>query len=227
MQGKYNFFLRHFNSLTTSSEPLVYIMLSGLPCTGKSTWREKIVNILAENGISVLVISSDDIAYTMRDEFNQNNTSSNTITYTDICTTHRAELEERYRKAVVASTTGHDVVILDRTYLTSDRREKVLNLISPNPTHIVSLTIQNESEWEKRLAIRNSSESDKMIDQNIINYLKQGMEPPTKKEGFASVSTCCAVGEPGWENEFDKSITEIIKKLPAKDNQQAPMCTYI
>lgn len=217
MKGKSEFFL------PAPNKPLVYIMLSGLPCTGKSTLRAKMLSIFNKSKIPCTVISGDDIAYKMCNEFNN---KLNKVTYTDICNSHRIALEERYQKAVVDSTKERGVVILDRTYLTLNRRKGTLDLIKNNPVHIVSLTISNRLDWQARLEKRNSIEADKMISQDIIAFLEKDMAPPTKEEGFASVLTCSAVGEPGWEKEFDEIIVELRKLISfATDKEQPLLCT--
>jgi uridine kinase len=69
-----------------------FIMLSGLPCTGKTTWRNQVIEKL-NSYVNITVISGDDIAIQLRDNINKLDLQK--LTYMDICNTpkYREQLE--------------------------------------------------------------------------------------------------------------------------------------
>ena len=196
----------------------IFIMLSGLPCTGKSTWRSHMLNKLNELKIPVQVISADDMAFQMCDE----SQSENKLTYELIFSSaqYRSVLEQRCQDALRASQKQNGgFVILDRTYLTVDKRAAAFKVLSNHKVHIVTFDIHDPLNWKTRLSQRNSENPDKNITPEIIAGLKNGATPPTKSEGFASVIPCCAVGEPDWETRFTNSITTLISLHNTKQSQ--------
>lgn len=205
MQQKHSFF-----SPKPSNDIPVYIMLSGLPCTGKSTWRQKMLSRLNELRIPVTVHSADDLAFVIRDEMNQRHRHSPPLTYADILTTYRPMLENRFKEAVLQSRKQSGVIILDRTYLTTQKRSEVLTLIPSSEVHVLSFTIKNQEAWQENLNKRNDKEAEKKITPEIINYLNKDRSNPELAEGFASTSSCLAVGEVGWEESFNASIESLI-----------------
>lgn len=188
-------------------------MLSGMPCTGKSTWRKQIIEELKKQSIPVNVVSADDIAFQLRDQYNDNlrKTADTLLTYMDICNqaNHRKELEKEYEKKLIAANELSGIVILDRTHLTPMLRNKELKLIK-SQVHCVSFIINDHNSWQMRLHKRNKDDPEKLVLNNIIEKLAIDSYPPECKEGFESIILCRAIGEQGWEKIFSKTIAEVI-----------------
>lgn len=77
------------------SDP-IYILLSGIPCSGKSTWRQQMLSQLSRFDIPVTVLSADDIAFRMCEQHNQQQDAGKELHYSDMMTTHRESLEHQF-----------------------------------------------------------------------------------------------------------------------------------
>lgn len=198
-------------TLNTQNKPM-FIMMSGVPCSGKSTWSTLMLERLKRLQIPLSILSADDMAFEMCAEYNLAATASNKLTYTDMCTTYRDKLEQRYQAALLqAKQQCKGIVILDRTYLSSRWRTEVLRLIDSTSVHCVTFDVTDKHAWRKNLSKRNKENPDKNITEQIIASLTRYATNPTIHEGFLSVNECGAVGEPGWENAFKQVMTQLIQ----------------
>lgn len=190
----------------------MFIMLSGLPCTGKSTWCMHMLDALNMRHIPVSILSADEMALQMCEEHNSKKSNQDKIlTYTTVCTTHRMQLEERYKAAVHMTCHQHSgIVILDRTYLASRWRTEVLNVIGAKWVHAITFDVTNTANWRKNLKHRNIINPEKNITNKVIASLMRYASPPTTDEGLTSITPCVALGEPGWEHKFQQTITKLI-----------------
>lgn len=187
------------------------IVLSGLPCTGKSTWSEKFISKAKLNGMSVKVVSSDAISYRICDEHNQKVPAEERLNYATVWKFHRQKIEDTYQADIMMAKSEADVVILDRTHTTFEARAKALKLAEGIPSiHLLSMRILNEKTWNDKLMERNQRETNKLITPEIIGLLKRDASDPAKTEGFHSILACSAIGEPEWEDTFDASIDRLI-----------------
>ena len=175
--------------------------------------------------IPVSILSSDDLAFEMCTEYNLAEKAPNKLTYTDICTTYRNKLEQRYQAAVLqAQKQRQGIVILDRTYLSARWRTEVLRLINSKSVHCVTFDVTDEHAWHANLSKRNKETPDKNITEQIISSLTRHATPPTIHEGFLSVNKCGALGEPGWEDAFKQVITQLIHHYTKKLLTTEPYC---
>ncbi|MFI5343693.1 MAG: AAA family ATPase [Chlamydiales bacterium] len=192
-------------------KPAMCIILSGLPCTGKSTWGEQFAGKL--RGLTVKVISSDAISYQICEEYNTD-PSREPLDYASVWRDHRSEIEDRYKSTIdQAKIDGStDIIIFDRTHTTLLARKKVLEFAKGvQEIHLVSFQILNEAAWNDRLEGRNESHPDKKITPAIISILRNDASPPEQAEGFSSICACLSIGELGWEIEFENSINKMIE----------------
>lgn len=191
---------------------LMFIMLSGVPCSGKSTWRAQMVSELERHNIPVTTLSADDIAWQMCVEHNQKNDPREAkLTYTAMCTTYRARLEQQYKSALLkAKNQPGGIVILDRTYLTSRWREAVLNVLVSDAVSLVTFAVRDKAAWRKNLVQRNTQNPQKNISPAVIASLTKSATAPTIDEGFAAIISCRAIGEPCWEITFKQAIDSLI-----------------
>lgn len=140
--------------IATPSLP-IFIMLSGVPCVGKSTWREQMVQELNRLNIPITVLSADDMAFQMGDELQ--------LSYSDIFAHHRNALEERFKRELLKSRSqSGGFVILDRTYLNAPWRKETLKLINSKSVHIVTFNVMDEQAWRENLKRRNEQNPKKL-----------------------------------------------------------------
>lgn len=141
-------------------------MLSGLPCSGKSTWVE---NNRDEDDV---VISTDAIL--------EDWARKQGITYSEI-------FEKEIRHATAVSETNlrfavkmKQNIIWDQTNLTVNSRTKKLKKIDPSYTRkLVFFNVPFEVIL-RRLPLRPG----KVIPINVINQMRESMQFPTYDEGW-------------------------------------------
>jgi predicted kinase len=187
-----------------------WVMLSGLPCTGKSTWRTQFTAVAKAKNLNTTIISSDDLALDVCAEYNKEHVHYNGLFKNSALV---AALEEKYANAVVAAKTSDtDIIILDRTYMTVARRKAMLDQLGAADVHVAHFKINDEATWKTNLNKRNTEHPDKLIDDAIIAKLNTDATSPQLSEGFRSVATVLPVGENGFENSFSASIADFIRR---------------
>ena len=198
--------------MTSPLRPIMGIVLSGLPCTGKSTWSDRFTAKSHLKGWKVKVISSDTISYKICDEYNEKNV--NKLNYTTVWNDHRQEIENQYKSEISKAIKDRaaDIVIFDRTHTTLTTRSKALQLAQEIETiYLLSLKILDENAWHEKLKVRNEMSPNKTITPEIIAYLKNGASAPEQSEGFASIFSCSAIGEADWDKGFDDSVEQLLE----------------
>lgn len=213
-----------FNPNGQSMEKPMVIMLSGLPCTGKSSWRGQFIKAAQAVNLPVHVVCADDLAFQLRDEWNATKPAETPFTYQAICETHRQVLDTRYQDELQKAMGKPGIVILDRTYLTAARRGDVLKLIQSAAVHCVHFVIKDKPAWEKKLKQRNEGEQEKQITDNILDKLGENALLPDIDEGFASVMSCPAVSEENWQDGLKLTIHELITGYQTATKSPAPHC---
>lgn len=148
-----------------------YIMLSGLPASGKSTLREELQKKWPLV-IKPVVISSDD--------FIEDFAKGCGLTYTEVFPKIIAEAafqtKENFRKAI--SEKRH--IIHDMTHLSVKSRKRNLDLLNDDYLKICIYTCVDEEERQKRMLQRTEKFIPPEIDQNMRN----SWEVPRRYEGF-------------------------------------------
>lgn len=225
MQEQYEHTAAHrfFLSNNGSKSDPFFILLSGTPCVGKSTWREHLLSECFVLGIPVYIVSSDDIAFLIRDELNQRITDNPALTYTDICTKHRDIVEHRIKEAIGEARNKTGIIILDRTYLNKAARANILELIKGMPVHALYFKINDEPLWQSNFDKRNDSETDKKIPSTAVKMMTTNSSEPTTEEGFLSVTECLSIGEPDWERiakETREQFISIYQEHIRKNKQE-------
>lgn len=193
----------------------IYILLVGAPCTGKSAWRAQMQEALKEQQILNSSLSHDDIVYQLIAEKKESDPAC-TLTYHELCQSNEYTKikAERFSQAFdLAKTQKNGVVIIDRTHLSANFRNNVLDQIGRTElVYAVYFEVQDKKAWEKNLSIR-STQTDKIITMDIVNKLSQGASVPLLEEGFTRVITCTVYGERDWNEVFSESIQSIMDDL--------------
>ncbi|WP_133136808.1 AAA family ATPase [Legionella rowbothamii] len=205
--------------IATPSLP-IFIMLSGVPCVGKSTWREQMVQELNRLNIPITVLSADDMAFQMGDELQ--------LSYSDIFAHHRNALEERFKRELLKSRSqSGGFVILDRTYLNAPWRKETLKLINSKSVHIVTFNVMDEQAWRENLKRRNEQNPKKIVTDKIVSELIVGASPPSKEEGFASIKRCLAISEKGAQETFTHAIRTLISYCKTTETHTADLHCHL
>lgn len=151
------------------------IVLIGLPGSGKSTWRAK---MLAKTDKDYIIVSSDDEIERMAKAEN--------ITYDEIfkkalgAATHA--LKQKFKDAI---NNGRNI-IWDQTNLSLKKRRGILQQVPANYRKIaVSFEITTD-ELQKRLDKR-EKETGKSIPPKVLKGMANSYVPPSKEEGFDEV----------------------------------------
>lgn len=150
-----------------------YIMLCGLPASGKSTLRDAIIKNTTGD---IRVLSSDD--------FIQLSANNNNRTYNEEFP-HTIKDADNWVNHVLnkAILSGRNIID-DRTNLTpKSRRRKLSNLPKEYMKIAVFVHIPVYCEWVKRL----NSRVGKIIPTNVIDNMSQTMVLPTEEEGFDKI----------------------------------------
>ena len=152
-----------------------YIMLIGLPGSGKSTWA---ADYIAKNsGMDFRVVSSDAII--------EEKALLEGLTYS---ASHKKnigfsidEMERRFKQYVKDGVN----IIHDQTNLTVKTRKKHLAKAKGYVKSAVIFTLAEEKR-QRRFETRKAN-TGKHIPEYVIKNMTKNFEPPTKKEGFDKV----------------------------------------
>ena len=205
------------------------ILLSGLPCTGKSTWRDRFLRsfddtITIFRGVmhrKVTIISSDDISFELCDTLNASlPTPACEYTYANIWDTKGDEIERLCWERLRLAAARGDIIIVDRTLLTTARRINVLQqadgMYRTDKVFCVSFVVTDAALHQHTLQTRNASQSKKQITEEIMTVIRrQVVTVPTSasEEGFAEVFVCPSVLEAGWEAAHASSVQIIVDRI--------------
>ena len=152
------------------------VMLAGIPCSGKSTYVEKLKKIpYWENAV---VLSTD--AY-IEKQAQRMGMTYNQI-FDDVIDNATRELELAF---IEAKDKGKNI-IYDQTNLTVKTRKKKLSKL---PSFYARGVIYFEISLEEALE-RNKNREGKFIPESILKRMYQQLEVPTLEEGWDYVEKC-------------------------------------
>ena len=151
------------------------IVMVGLPGSGKSTWRDK---MLAQTASEFITISSDDEIEAMA--------TADGTTYSDGFKKYlgkaTAITKQKFRDAV---NNGKNI-LWDQTNLSVKKRRGILNQVPENYTKTAVVFEVTQAELDDRLEKR-QKETGKHIPPQVIKDMAKRYAPPTKQEGFDKV----------------------------------------
>jgi tRNA uridine 5-carbamoylmethylation protein Kti12 len=162
----------------TELEQPFYLMLCGLPASGKTTLRRKIreefVRLDRINNPSVLS-TDDEIEYHAK--FNQ-------ITYNEAFLSQIKIAEKVVFTLFTLDIEHNNNMLDDRTNLTvNSRRKKLARLPKHYNKYAIYINIPEFEIWKKRL----NSRPGKVIPENVLNNMQETLVIPTVEEGFSKV----------------------------------------
>ena len=150
-------------------------MLIGLPASGKTTWA---VDYIAQNPeLKFSVISSDDII--------EKNALIQRLTYSS---SHEKYIEtaiEKMERCFINYLKNGVNIIHDQTNLTVKIRKKYLDKVKGyNKTAVIFMP--TEKKRRRRYELR-KTKTGKCVPEYIIKNMIDGLELPSKKEGFDKI----------------------------------------
>jgi len=148
------------------------IFLIGLPGSGKSTYISKIKQQHPEK--NYVVLSTDDIIEREAQKLGLN--------YTQVFDTlDRDETNAEFFSNIKKAVEDKKNIIIDRTNISKETREEILNLISLDYKKIAIIFKVPEKELQKRLKNR-EDKTGKHIPPEVIQKMSDEFEQPDKKE---------------------------------------------
>lgn len=160
-----------------------FIMLVGLPASGKSTIAK---NFMKE--LNTIWLSSDKL----REELlgNEENQSNNGLIF--------KEMEKRTLKAL----NNNQNVIYDATNLSSKRRITLLNKIPSNIQTICYIVL---TPYEQ--CLKNNSTRDRKVPEHVINRMYKSFEVPYYNEGWDFIECIYPFGKQGLSKVWNELQT--------------------
>jgi|AntDeeMinimDraft_5_1070356.scaffolds.fasta_scaffold45637_2 predicted kinase len=157
-----------------AQRPEIIVMI-GLPGSGKSTWRDR---MLAQTDIDYVIVSSDDEIERLSE--------ADGMDYTSGFGKHVGQathiMKQKFREAV----NNGKSIIWDQTNLTPKKRRGILRKV-PDDYYKIAVSFEvDDQELEDRLAKR-ERETGKHIPAKVMGDMAKSYIPPTKQEGFDEV----------------------------------------
>lgn len=151
------------------------IVLIGLPGSGKSTWRDKMLN---QSHADYIVISSDDEIEQLA-KADGTDYSSGFKKYIGKAT---AISKQKFKKAV----NNNKNIIWDQTNLTPKKRKSIISQVPDHYKKIAVAFEVTQDELDNRLKQR-EQDTGKHIPPDVMKNMANSYIPPTKEEGFDEV----------------------------------------
>ena len=151
------------------------IVMVGLPASGKSTHRDKMI---AESGVDYVIVSSDDEI----ERFALEEGSNYTEAFDKYVGRATAIAKKKFRDAVKEGK--H--IIWDQTNLTPKKRRSILKDVGEDYRKVAVVFELTDDELDRRINKR-KSETGKDIPAHVMKSMAKSYLPPTKEEGFDNI----------------------------------------
>lgn len=148
-----------------------YVLLVGLPASGKSTFTK-----LAKETLDITVVSTDN----MIDEW----AAERGLTYSeawDKCP--MKEFNKRFQEEIAQAVFEQKNIFIDRTNMASKSRKSLLTKSSIGHTNVAIKFDVPDKVLQERLASR-AEATGKFIPHFVIKQMTDSYMPPSKAEGF-------------------------------------------
>ena len=153
-----------------------FIMLVGLPATGKSTWITKFINASDKH---YTVICLDDLV--------QQRCENAGMTYSDGYTIMVNDAVRDMYKIASDAIDNRENIIWDQTNLNIDIRKQKLDMIPDDDYHIVAAIFELDDEERRRRLTSRANETGKHIPSDVIETMINLYEQPEYSEGFHEI----------------------------------------
>jgi len=156
----------------------VFIMLCGLPGTGKSTWVNTEATLLDDEFENTYIVSSDNLLEMVGREYDLSyNQLFGDVSYMAI--------ERMMYKVANKLFERRNNVIWDQTNLSVKSRKRKIDMV-PEGYYKVAVVFNEPADHMERLNKRALAE-EKVIPEFVIDNMKRMFVKPTKEEGFDDV----------------------------------------
>lgn len=152
------------------------IVMTGLPASGKSTWRD---SFLAKSPKEYVIISSDDEIEQMA-AADGTTYSAGFDKYIGKAT---AITKQKFREAVNSGSN----IIWDQTNLSPKKRRSILDQVPDTYRKVAVVFEITDAELKQRLEKR-ERETGKHIPPQVMKNMANSYLPPTKQEGFDKIT---------------------------------------
>ena len=158
-------------------EQKIYIMLIGLPFSGKSTWIRKYLAKQPEKNFKV--VSSDDIIEEMAAE--------DGLTYDAAWKKFASDAGKEMNRRFKSYVASGENIIHDQTNLGAKSRVAKLSLVPSSYKKIAVVLSLTDAEWTSRFNQRMAENPGKTIPDFVIKNMARSYVSPTKEEGFDQI----------------------------------------
>ena len=162
------------HELQNDSQPEIIVMI-GLPGSGKSTWRDK---ILAQSDADYVIVSSDDEIERMA--------AADGLDYTSGFDKYIGKATQVSKQKFKDAIQSKKNVIWDQTNLTEKKRRGILQQVPREYRKIAVAFEVTDEELQNRLNKR-ERETGKSIPAKVVSNMAKSYKPPSKQEGFDEV----------------------------------------
>lgn len=158
-------------------------MLIGLPNSGKSTLREKIVS---ENPETIVISRDDLLEVFYKEKTNEINTYNVMYKYIHDDKEILNEFDTRFEK-FIQDTSKQDIpVIIDMTMLSLSTRRKMISKFSNHKKEAFVVMTDNNTLFNRN--IKRYQETKKFISTVVINNMMTSFTYPVLEEGFENIN---------------------------------------
>lgn len=159
-----------------ASEAPVFLMLIGVPGSGKSTFTD-----LLKKKIQLVVASTDDQIEELARQHGE--------TYSEAFKKLNWKLlDVKFKQTILtALTSGHHLAV-DRTNMSVKSRRKALHFFQPSHPHVlIGVNFHSDPKvLEARLAVR-AQATGKVIPPHVSASMLKSYSPPTEDEGYDQI----------------------------------------
>lgn len=150
-----------------------FVMLVGLPGSGKSTFTKDFIRLIDED---ILVASTDDLVEIEAKKLN--------ITYSEMFNQlDHKKLKQQVQANVIQAFSENKSIIYDQTNMSSKTRKSKLSNVPKHYKKICLNFLIDDKILQQRLYDR-SKQTGKNISDFIIDSMKSSYQIPSKEEGF-------------------------------------------
>lgn len=165
----------------TKKEDKELIILAGLPCSGKSTYR----NEYLKNNPDTFVVSRDDFLEVFFIKEMNEKLSYNNMYFTVHHDEEQLKKFNREFEELITEASKKDKVLIDMTMLSLSSRRKMLSKFNKHKATCKMIFTDNETLNNRNL--KRFAETGKKINNSVIDNMKKSFTLPVKEEGFESV----------------------------------------
>ena len=154
----------------------VLMMLIGIPCSGKSTWRAEYIK---QNNGYIIILSTDDYLEAATNRYG--------ITYQQAFELYYKDAENHIRKLSEQAIEYKSLVIWDQTNIAPKARIRKLKQFKDAGYELMAVYFPISLELAKERNANRFAATGKNIPEHIIENMYNTLVPPSYDEGFDNI----------------------------------------